>query len=123
MMDTDAPDVTDGRAGGSRGISPALDATLDILSNQRRRYVLYSLRKQGGAMSVEELADQIVSWENDDADRQRVLADLYHSQLPRLDEAGAVAFDADESYVALTEADEMPLAEYLDLAAAEENVV
>ncbi|UPW00379.1 hypothetical protein M0R88_17970 [Halorussus gelatinilyticus] len=123
MMDTDAPDVSDGHAGGSRGISPALDATLDLLSDKRRRYVLYSLREQGGAMSVEELAEQIASWENDDVDAQRVLADLYHSQLPRLDEAGAVAFDTDEDYVALTETDEMPLAAYLDLAAAEENVV
>ncbi|WP_128475851.1 DUF7344 domain-containing protein [Halorussus pelagicus] len=122
MMDTDAPDVTDGRAGGNRGISPALDATLDLLSNQRRRYVLYCLRKQGGAMSVEKLAEQLTSWEGDDADGQRVRMDLYHSQLPRLDEAGAVEFDEDEGYVTLTETNEIPLAEYLDLAAAEENV-
>lgn len=122
MMDTDAPDVTDGHAGGNRGISPALDATLDLLSNQRRRYVLYSLRKEGGAMSVEKLAEQLTSWEGDDADGQRVRMDLYHSQLPRLEEAGAVEFDEDEGYVTLAETDEIPLTEYLDLAAAEENV-
>ncbi|WP_135852517.1 DUF7344 domain-containing protein [Halorussus salinus] len=122
MMDTDAPDVTDGHAGGNRGISPALDATLDLLSDKRRRYVLYSLREQSGSMSVEELAEQVASWEEGEVDTQLVLADLYHSQLPRLDEAGAVAFDADEGYVTLTENNGMPLATYLDLAAAEENV-
>ncbi len=121
MMDTDAPDLTDGHAGGSRGISPALDATLDLLSDKRRRYVLYSLREQSGAMPVEELAEQIASWEESDVDTQRVLADLYHSQLPRLDEAGAVAFDADEGYVTLIENNDMPLATYLDIAADEEN--
>jgi DNA-binding transcriptional ArsR family regulator len=121
MMDTDAPDVTDGHAGGNRGISPALDATLDLLSDRRRRYVLYSLREQSGATPVEELAEQITSWEEGDADTQRILADLYHSQLPRLDEAGAVAFDADEGYVTLTENNDLPLEAYLDLAAAEEN--
>jgi DNA-binding transcriptional ArsR family regulator len=122
-MNTDAPDVTDGHTGGGRGISPALDATLDLLSNQRRRYVLYSLRERDGAMSVEELAEQIATWEDGEVDSKRIVADLYHSQLPRLNEAGAVAFDEDERYVTLVETEEMPLAEYLDVAADEENVV
>lgn len=124
MMNTDTPDVTDGYAGGDRGISPQLDATLDLLSNQRRRYVLYHLREQSDPVSLEELADRVVSWERDQsADRAQVLADLHHSQLPRLHEAGVVEFDAEDGYVSLTHTENAPITEYLDLAASEENLV
>jgi hypothetical protein len=124
-MNTDASDVTAGFAGGNSGISPALDATLDLLSNRRRRYVLYYLRKRGEAVTIEELAGQVASWESEtdrQVDEERVLADLYHSQLPQLAEADTVTFDPDEGYVTLVD-DEKPISEYLDLAASEENVV
>lgn len=124
MMNTDTPDATDAYSGGDRGISPQLDATLDLLSNQRRRYVLYYLREQGGTVSVEELAEQLVEWENDEsADRNQILADLHHSQLPHLDDAGTVTFDAETGYVSLATEDDAPITEYLELAASEENVV
>jgi hypothetical protein len=125
-MNTDAPDVTGDYSGGDRGVSPALDAALDLLSNRRRRYVLYYLREQGGTVSLDELAEQVASWESDEDESpsvERVLADLHHCQLPRLDEAGAVSFDADDEYVSLDESTDAPLSEYLDLAAREENVV
>ena len=125
-MNTDAPDVTAGLAGGNSGISPALDATLDLLSNRRRRYVLYYLQEQGRPITIDELAEQVASWESeagDPVDDQRVLTDLYHSQIPRLEEADAITFDSDEGYVTLAEDDEKPISEYLDLAAREENVV
>jgi hypothetical protein len=125
-MTTDAPDVTAGFAGGNSGISPALDATLDLLSNRRRRYVLYYLREQNGTVTLEELAEQVASWESDAGNRvddERVLADLYHSQLPRLEEADTITFDPEENYVTLVDDDEKPISEYLDLAAREENVV
>lgn len=124
MMNTDAPDVSDDSEGDS-GISPQLDATLDLLSDKRRRYVLYYLREQGGTVSLEELADMVAAWESDDEspDHPQVLADLHHSHLPRLDEAGAVTFDPEDGYVAFASDDETPLTEYLDLAAREENVV
>jgi DNA-binding transcriptional ArsR family regulator len=123
-MNTDTPDVADDYSGGDRGISPQLDATLELLSNQRRRYVLYYLREQGNPVPVAELADRVTTWENDSsADRSRVLSDLHHSQLPRLDEAGVVDFDAEEGYVSLATDAEAPITEYLDLAASEENLV
>lgn len=124
MRKTDAPDATDAYAGGDRGISPQLDATLDLLSNQRRRYVLYYLREQGGTVSVEELAEQLVAWESDGSpDESQILADLHHSQLPHLDDAGAVTFDPGTGYVSLATEDDAPITEYLELAASEENVV
>lgn len=123
-MNTDAPNVTDGYSGGDRGISPALDATLELLSNRRRRYALYYLRRQDGAVTVEELAQQVAAWEPDSTpDEERVLADLYHCQLPRLDDAGAVDYDSADGYVSLVEPTDEPLTEYLELAAREENVI
>jgi len=125
-MNTDAPDVTTGFAGGNDGISPALDAALDLLSNRRRRYVLYYLREQGETVTLEALAEQVASWENDTGEVvavERVLADLYHSQLPRLEEADVVTLDSEEGYVTLADCDEKPISEYLDLAAREENVI
>ena len=124
MMNTDTPDVADDYSGGDRGISPQLDATLELLANQRRRYVLYYLREQGNPVTVDELADEITVWNLEpSSDRSQILADLHHSQLPRLDEAGVVEFDPEEGYVSLTTDPEAPITEYLDLAASEENAV
>lgn len=134
-MNTDTPNTSDGYAEGEQGISPTLDATLDLLSNRRRRYVLYYLREQGRAVTVDELAEQIVAWERDageepaasighgaETPNDRVTADLHHCHLPRLTEAGAVTYDQAEGYVSLADADDRPLTEYLDLAAREENL-
>ena len=124
MTNTDTLDVTDGYAGGDRGISPQLDATLELLSDQRRRYVLYYLREQGNPVSVDELADRVTMWENEPSiDRSKIRADLHHSQLPRLDDAGVVDFDPEEGYVSLATGTDAPITEYLDLAASEENAV
>jgi DNA-binding transcriptional ArsR family regulator len=121
-MNTDTPDVTDGHAGGDRGISPKLDATLELLSNQRRRYVLYYLREQGSPVSVDELADRVTMWEGDPStDRSKIRTDLYHSQLPRLDDAGVVDFDPEDEFVSLAAGARGPITEYLDLAADEER--
>ncbi|USZ68073.1 hypothetical protein NGM10_15235 [Halorussus salilacus] len=122
MMNADSPDVSDGYAKEDGGISPKLDAALDLLSNHRRRYVLYALRRRGGAVTLEELAEQVASWEDDGADEKRVRAALYHNQLPRLESAGVVALDPETNVVRLTSNDGSPLSEYLDLAACEENV-
>ena len=126
MMNAESPDVSDGY-GREGGISPTLDATLNLLSNRRRRYALYYLREQGGAVTLDSLAARIASWESDDdgddPDVANVRADLYHSQLPRLDSADVIAFDADERVVELADKGDTPIAEYLDLAAREENVV
>ena len=126
MMNAESPDVSDGYAREDSGVSPALDAALDLLSNRRRRYALYYLREQGGAVTLQTLAAEIASWERDgedaDPDATQVRADLHHSQLPRMDSAGVVAFDKDKGVVELTDADS-PVTEYLDLAAREENVV
>lgn len=127
-MNTDAPN-TSGDYGGNRDVSPALDATLDLLADRRRRFVLYHLRDRGGAVGLEPLAEQVAAWEreaddsvgsSEDGRAERVLADLHHCQLPRLAEAGVV--DHDDEFASLDASDAGLLMEYLDLAAREEDV-
>lgn len=124
MMDAGSPNASEGYVGTERDISPTLDATLDLLSNRRRRYVLYYLRKEGETVSLAELAERIADWdESETRSTEAVVADLYHSHLPRMDDAGVVDFDDAANAVTLREDRRSPLSDYLDLAAREENLV
>lgn len=78
------------------------DLVFDILSNTRRRMVLYYLRQYGGSATVQELAREIAALENDvtveELTRQqqkRVYVSLYQTHLPKLEETGIV--ESDES--------------------------
>jgi len=93
---------------GSRELSP--DLVFDILSNTRRRMVLYYLRQYGGSATVQELAKEIAALENDievdELTRQqqkRVYVSLYQTHLPKLEETGIVESDDDTGEVFLTE--------------------
>jgi len=124
MMNTGTPGGSDDAADGDRGISSTLDATLDLLANRRRRYVLYCLRERRDALSVADLAEQLLAWERDDPPDdvdEQVVADLHHCHLPRLEEAGAVTYDEESGRVSLAASAEEPLTEYLGLAACEEE--
>lgn len=77
----------------------------DMLSNTRRRYVLYHLREQGEA-SVRELSRRIAAWENDvelsgvtSKQRKRVYTALHQTHLPRLDDNSVVEYDRDRGEV------------------------
>lgn len=87
------------------------DELFQILSNNRRRYVIYYLHEAGESMSLKNLARKIAAAEAEvpeseiDADeRQRVYISLYQTHLPKLEEAGIVVYDEDERMVQLTEA-------------------
>lgn len=86
------------------------DLVFDILSNTRRRMVLYHLRQCGGSATVQELADEIAAMENgvdvDDLTRQqqkRVYVSLYQTHLPKLEESGISKYDDEREEVQLTE--------------------
>lgn len=86
------------------------DLVFEILSNTRRRMVLYYLRQYGGAASVQELAGEIAALENDvqidDLTRQqrkRVYVSLYQTHLPKLEETGIIEYDDDDGHVQLTD--------------------
>lgn len=85
------------------------DELFRILSNSRRRYIIYYLHEAGDEMSLKELAARIAAVENGtsvdevtDEERQRVYISLYQTHLPKLEEAGIVSYDDEERIVALT---------------------
>lgn len=86
-----------------------LDEVFGLLDRERRRYVLYYLKEAGGPVSVEELAAQIVAWENDST-REEVPDDAFedvtltlrHHHLPNASRAEYVEYDPDENVVRLS---------------------
>lgn len=85
------------------------DELFRILSNSRRRYIIYYLHEEGDEMSLKELAARIAAVENGtavedvtDEERQRVYISLYQTHLPKLEEAGIVSYDDEERMVELT---------------------
>lgn len=110
------------------GDSNAVDSQFDVLADRRRRAVLRYLDARSESVSLSDLADHLVL--EDDAEesgalascgdalfgrRRRVQITLRHSHVPKLADAGAVAFDIDANTVALTERGEELLARADDL--------
>ncbi len=82
----------------------------DVLSNPRRRFVLYYLREVESPVQLNDLARAIAAWENDtdeseltDQDRKRVYVSLYQTHIPKLTDVGLVEYDQDEGTVSLTD--------------------
>lgn len=91
------------------------DTVFDILSNSRRRYVLYYLRQQPRTVQLTTLAEQVAAWENEtdveslsEQERKRVYVSLYQTHIPKLADTGLVRYDKEAGTVVLAdEADEM----------------
>lgn len=86
------------------------DEVFDILSNKRRRLVIFILREEG-AIDLTELTERIASIEYnkpieklDGQDRKRVYVGLYQVHLPKLEEAGFIEFNQDSGIVEATDA-------------------
>lgn len=84
---------------------PSLDAALDVLANQRRRYALYYLQDQTTA-TLREVAHQVAIWESEgdteaveSVSIERVYIDFYHHHLPKLADASVVDYDPREELV------------------------
>lgn len=82
----------------------------DVLSNPRRRFVLYYLREIDESVELNELAKAIAAWENNtdeseltDQDRKRVYVSLYQTHIPKLTDVGLVEYDQDSGTVHLTD--------------------
>lgn len=87
----------------------ALDALCDLLSSYRRRNA-YRILVRHGDLSLPDLADEVAVAECgrplSEVDPDHVLQiylSLYHTHVPKLGEAGLVAYDQDGDHVALTE--------------------
>lgn len=85
-------------------IPVTFDRLFEMLANHRRRYVLYHLNDvENAVVTLDELADQLCTWERDWADqteqrkgkhRECIRTDLHHVHLPKMADAGIVDYDA-----------------------------
>lgn len=110
--------VSDGGIGGS-----PLDELFDVLSDRRRRFVLYYLDGANERATREALVDRIAVREAVDGEgpiREHVLAELHHVHLPRLQDAGLVEYDQRAGDVVATEKFDR-VRRFLDLARTEED--
>ena len=77
--------------------TPSLDQIFDLLSDRRRRYVLYCLYgSQDGVATVDDVAEYVLTLEGSTVTaetRQRLMTTLGHIHLPRLEDAGIVEYD------------------------------
>ena len=91
--------------------SLSLDDAFDILSNQRRRYVLrYLLDNATEDVELGQLSEHIAALENDkeistitSTERKRVYVGLYQNHLPRMDAVGIIEFDSDRKTIHMGE--------------------
>jgi hypothetical protein len=93
-----------------------VDDVFHLLQDGRRRNVLRCLQGEDGAVRVVDVAERVAAWECDTTvralppeERERVYVSLYHSHLPKLDDAGVVEYDESAETVERT-----PLADRLD---------
>lgn len=82
-----------------------LDTVHQLLSARRRRYALYCLYLYENPVRLADVADRVTEWEQDGTsvpeDRLRMYTNLYHVHVPKLDDAGVVAYQQDEDVVEL----------------------
>ncbi|WP_222918623.1 hypothetical protein [Natrinema sp. SYSU A 869] len=105
---------TEGAATLTADVTPSLDLVFDLLSNSRRRYVLYYLNDQSdGVATIEDLTESVITLEevtvrgdadeestasltagHDSPDQQaEVQMELQHIHLPKLEDAGVLEQD------------------------------
>ncbi|WP_276300487.1 DUF7344 domain-containing protein [Halorussus lipolyticus] len=86
------------------------EVVFEMLSNRRRRYVVYYLLDADGEAELRDLSRTIAAWENDkrpdevtSTERKRVYNALQQAHLPKMDDAGLVEFDSSRSTVTATD--------------------
>ncbi|WP_458208032.1 DUF7344 domain-containing protein [Haladaptatus sp. NG-SE-30] len=100
---------------------PQLNETFELLSNPRRRYVLYHLMAESECVDPDDLAERIANWEandtSDDGDDnlQTVKTALQHIHLPRLADAGVITYESNPGTIEFDGTDEF--APFLEVAA------
>lgn len=88
-----------------------LNETLDLLTDPRRRYVLYHLRTKAEEVDIETLAAAIADWDEAHSEMERATSiddikmNLYHIHLPKLAEAGFITISASMDSIGLATTD------------------
>ncbi|MEF8936907.1 MAG: hypothetical protein V5A32_03045 [Halovenus sp.] len=77
----------------------------ELLTNRRRRYVLYCLQRYAGPVPLAEIADQITVWETGCQAEKRpkrrlqTYNSLYHEHVPTLQDVNIVDYDQEGDLV------------------------
>lgn len=103
------------------------DDAFDILSNGRRRFVLYYLREADEPVELGELAGELAAWENETTpseltkqQRKRVYVSLYQTHIQKLADAGVIEYDQDTGMVRLADGSAQ-IGEYLSVGTEEDG--
>ena len=92
---------------------PAPSVLFSTLASRRRRRVLQRLLERDASVPLARLAREVAV--SEDADVERVRAELYHRHVPKLVDAGLVARDRGGDALALADVGDV-VEPYLDLA-------
>lgn len=103
------------------------DDAFDILSNARRRFVLYYLREAGEPVELGELAGELAAWENETTpaeltkqQRKRVYVSLYQTHIQKLADADVIDYDQDSGMVRLADGSSQ-IGEYLSVGTEDDD--
>lgn len=102
------PESTDGETSETTPVG--LSLACELLAHPHRRHALSVLRERGSQMTLDEVARAVtlrvdgVTLGDDFRERfDQVRVGLYHNHLPKLCDAGVIAYDRDRRTVALAE--------------------
>jgi hypothetical protein len=89
-------------------IRPTRDDIFEMLSNERRRCVLYYLQRQPGPVGMRSVVEYVTAWQNDKPieavtprERTRVYSALHQTHLPKLASVGLIEYDTDRSEISI----------------------
>lgn len=89
-------------------IQPTRDDIFEMLSNERRRCVLYYLQRQPSPVGLGSVVEYVAAWQNDKPmeavtprERTCVYSALHQTHLPKLASVGLIEYDTDRSEVRL----------------------
>lgn len=101
-LQLDEESTTGEQSIGRQPAALSRDDIFELLSNQRRRYVLHYLKQRNGETTVlGDLSEHVAAWENDTtpgritaAERKRVYNSLQQYHLPKMHTNGVIEYDS-----------------------------
>ena len=89
-------------------VQPTRDDIFEILSNERRRCVLYYLQRQPSPVRMRSVVEYVAAWQNDKSvetvtpqERTRVYSALHQTHLPKLASVGLIEYDTNRREIRL----------------------
>ena len=111
--------MTDNQTSGSelagstqsdRTAAESLDILFDTLANRRRRHVIHCLKEHGTPLALADVADEVATMESDSPitetspeEVKRIYVSLYHTHVPKREDAGVVRYSQERYLVALVD--------------------